>query len=129
MVTTPDLGLPLLETQQQQPNVTHNEMVMQISALANGVISVGVLNAPPGSPVFGDAYVIAGAPTGAWAGKARCVTVYTSGGWRFIPDRDDDGTPLTMGARQHGLRVFNRADDCLYVWDGAAWQSIACLLT
>ena len=28
MVTTPDLGLPLLETQQQQPNVTHNEMVL-----------------------------------------------------------------------------------------------------
>ncbi len=120
MTTTPDLGLPLLETQQQQPNVTHNEMVLQISALSNGVINM-TTTAPPGSPVEGDAYAIGAAPTGAWAGKARCITVWTSGGWRFIPDRDDAGTPITMGLRQHGMRTFNRADNKIYYWNGTAW--------
>lgn len=120
MTTTPDLGLPLLETQQQQPNVSHNKSILQFSALLNGVINM-TTSTPPGSPVVGDAYVIGAAPTGAWTGKTLCVTVYSSGGWLFIPDRDDAGTPISMGARQHGLRVYNRADDELYVWDGAAW--------
>ena len=123
MTTTPDLGLPLLAVQQQQPNVTHNLIVLQISAMLNGVINM-TTNAPPGSPTEGDAYVIGAAPTGAWAGKARCVVVWTSGGWLFIPDKDDSGTPLTMGARQHGMVVYNRFDDLQYGWDGAAWAAL-----
>lgn len=123
MTTTPDLGLALLATQQSQPNVTHNQIVYQLSALLNGVINM-TTNTPPGSPTEGDSYVVGSSPTGAWAGKAKCVATYTSGGWLFIPDRDSDGVAITMGARHEGMRIYNRADDTLYVWDGAAWTAI-----
>jgi len=123
MTTTPDIGLPLLEAQQQQPNVTHNQIVYQLSALMNGVINM-TTNSPPGSPTEGDSYVIGSTPTGAWAGKAYCIATYTSGGWMFIPDRNSAGTPLTMGARQEGLRTYNRFDNTQYAWDGAAWIAI-----
>lgn len=123
MVTTPDLGLPLLATQQQQPNVTHNEVILQLSAMLNGVIDM-TTSAPPGSPTEGDAYVVAPTGTGAWAGRDDSVAVYTSGGWRFIPGNDSSGTPITMGARQHGMVVYNRADDLQYGWTGAAWASL-----
>ena len=123
MSTTPYLGIPLLATQQQQPNVTHNEALYLIQALLNGVVSIGS-NTPPGSPVAGNSYVVGTAPTGAWAGRANTIAIYTDGGWRFVPDRDDSGTPLVMGANQHGMRAYNRTDDLLYVWDGSAWVTI-----
>lgn len=42
------------------------------------------LNAPPGSPAIGDAYLIAAAATGAWAGHSNEVSVWTARGWEFI---------------------------------------------
>lgn len=126
MTTTADIGVPLLDQQQSQPEVTHNEALTMLSAMLGGVVQVG-LNAPPGSPTVGDAYVLGAAPTGAWAGRANTVAVYTSGGWRFIPDEDSAGTPITMGARQEGLRVWDKATNSVYVWDGAAWSALASL--
>ncbi len=41
------------------------------------------LTAPPGSPSYGDAYLIYGSPTGAWAGKAGYIAIYTARGWSF----------------------------------------------
>jgi hypothetical protein len=42
------------------------------------------LNAPPGSPAIGDAYLIAAAATGAWAGHSNEVSVWTARGWEFV---------------------------------------------
>lgn len=124
MATTPDLGIPLIATQQQQPNVTHNEALYAFQALQNGVINFST-SAPPGSPTPGDSYVIGPAPTGAWAGRANSIAISTDGGWRFVPGNDDAGTPIVLGARHHGLRIFNRADETLYVWSGTAWVPLA----
>jgi len=42
------------------------------------------INTPPGSPTIGQAYLITAAPTGAWAGHANHIGVFTSRGWEFI---------------------------------------------
>lgn len=123
MTTTPILGLPLLATQQSQPNVSHNEAITILAALLYGVIDM-TTTAPPGSPSEGDSYIIAAAPTGAWAGRAYSFTVFTSGGWRFLPGNDSNGTPIVMGADQEGLQIYNKDDATNYQWDGAAWNAI-----
>jgi hypothetical protein len=124
MTATPDLGLPLIAAQQNQPEITHNEALTLIQALLNGVISAG-LSTPPGAPAEGDAYICGTAPTGAWAGRANAVAVYTGGGWMFVPWLDDAGTPILPGARNQGLSVYVRDTATLMIWDGAAWTEFA----
>lgn len=121
-MSSPDLGLPFIASQQAQPEVTHNTALMLLQALANGVIGVGS-NTPPGSPVDGDAYIIGASPTGAWAGRANAVAIYL-GGWFFLPDRNTAGTIIPIGARHQGLSAYNRADATMYRWSGTAWQSL-----
>jgi hypothetical protein len=41
------------------------------------------LATPPGSPATGDRYIVAGSPTGAWAGHATHVTVWSGAAWIF----------------------------------------------
>lgn len=122
MSTSPDLGLPYIASSQSQPEVTHNEALNLIAALLNGVVDRGT-NTPPGSPAAGDAYVVGTSPTGAWAGRANCVTIYSGTAWDFVPGEDSNGTPITMGVRQEGMRVYVRDEDTMYVWDGAAWAA------
>lgn len=132
MTTTADIGLPEVASQQAQPEVTHNEALAMLSAMLNGVISAGD-NAPPAGspgPAVGDAYIVGTAPTGAWAGRANTIAVYTGGGWRFIPDRNSAGTAITMGSRQKGMTIWVRDDGAspaggsLYLWKGAAWVAV-----
>lgn len=42
------------------------------------------LTAPPGSPVVGDAYIVAAGGTGAWATHDKQIASWTARGWRFI---------------------------------------------
>lgn len=119
MTTSPILGLPFIAQQQATPEVTHNEALTMLAALLYG--ATALQNAPPGSPSAGDSYICGTSPTGAWAGKANCIAVYTSGGWRFVPGFDSNGSQIAPGAGQEGLRVWNKALDCAMVWTGAAW--------
>lgn len=123
MSTSADIGVPYISSQQEQPEITHNEAVLMLSATLKGATQVG-LNTPPGSPVDGDVYVVGPAPTGAWAGRANCITVRSLGGWRFIPDRDSSGTIIPMGARQEGLRVWDNVTGNYYFWDGISWSGL-----
>ncbi|UNJ22062.1 hypothetical protein [Microcystis phage vB_MweS-yong2] len=43
---------------------------------------INLQNAPPASPVFGDAYAVDAAPTGAWSGQAGRIALWV-GAWRF----------------------------------------------
>lgn len=119
MATTPDLGIPLISTLQATPEVTHNEALYMIQALLMGAISL--TNTPPGSPTAGDCYICGTAPTGAWAGRANKVAIYTSGGWRFVPGVDSSGTNIPMGSRHFGLKVYRRDVLADWVWHGSAW--------
>lgn len=120
MSTTPYLGIPLVAESQAQPEITHNEALLMLQALLGGVVSVGI-NAPPGSPQPGQVWVVGVTPTGAWAGRANAVALWTAGGWRFVPGRDDDGTPIAMSAAQEGLSVYSRSADARFTWSGSAW--------
>jgi hypothetical protein len=65
-------------------------------------------NAPPGSPVTGDMYVVGTAPTGAWAGRANNLAQWTGSAWLFTaPDR--------------GTTVVSVATGIVSIWGGAAW--------
>jgi len=119
MTTSPDLGIPFIAESQSQPNVIHNEAILALQVLALGVIDRHG-NTPAVGPADGDAYIVGTVPTGAWAGRANCIAYYLSG-WRFIAGNDSDGTPITMGAAQEGLRVFVQAENRTYTWTGAAW--------
>lgn len=120
MTTSPDLGIPFIDQQQAQPEVTHNEALLLLQALTNGVIDRAV-DTPAVGPTIGDSYIIGAAPTGAWAGRANCVTIWSGTAWDFIPGENSSGTPITMGARQEGMRVWVRDEDALYIWSGSAW--------
>ena len=50
-----------------------------------GIVKGYLTNTPPGTPTGGDTYIIGGAPTGAWAGKAYYVTAWSSAlsTWQF----------------------------------------------
>lgn len=119
MSTTPDTGLPLLASQQSQPEITHNEAVTLLAALHNGVS--GVSNTPAGSPAEGDAWIVGSAPSGAWAGRANAIATYSGGGWRFFPDRNSSGGTIAMGARHEGISIWRRDLDAQVVWSGSAW--------
>lgn len=120
MTTSADLGISYLAASQAQPEIIHNSALNQLQVLLSGVISAG-LNTPPGSPTQGDTYILGASPTGAWAGRANCIAGYFGTGWVFVPGNNSAGTPITMGARQEGLRVWNKATDSMYTWSGSAW--------
>ena len=122
MGASPIFGIPLIASQQAQPEVTHNEAVMLLSIAFLGVISVG-LDTPPGSPAEGDAYVLGAAPTGVWTGKANKIAIRYNAAWQFLPADDEDGTNIPIGASHEGLRVWDKATNNLYIWSGSAWAS------
>jgi hypothetical protein len=64
---------------------------------------------PPASPPLGVCYIIAGSPTGAWAGKAQCIAAFTSGGWRFI-------SPF------EGVMAYVRSTSTYATYRAAAWE-------
>ncbi len=119
MTTTPILGLPLVANQQDQPEVTHNEALQLLQALAYGVVQVG-LNTPA-SHSDGSLWVVGAAPTGAWTGRANSIAGSFGGSWYFLPFVDDDGSPIAMGADQEGMRVWSKTDNCAFVWTGGGW--------
>lgn len=128
MTTTADLGLPELSQAQANPDITHNEALILLQALLNGVID-NTHTVPPVSPSEGDAYLVAHgspAPSGAWTGWSDHIAIYWGGSWRFVPGRDSSGSIIAMGARQHGLRVYVRALRQFYVWSGSplAWSPL-----
>lgn len=120
MTTSPDLGIPYIAGQQAQPEVTHNDALNMLIALQKGAIDKD-LNAPPGSPSNGDVYIVGGSPTGAWAGKANKIAIYTTTAWTFVPGNDSNGANIAMGARHEGLKIWVQDENLLYAWTGSAW--------
>lgn len=80
---TPRLALPYIVQGQAQKEVTHNDALVRLDALVDLYILDRDLSAPPGSPADGDAYIVAGSPTGAWAGQAGNIAYLIDGAWRF----------------------------------------------
>jgi hypothetical protein len=78
--------------------------VQALEVLVGPAVEEQPLAIPPNSPVPGSCYIIAASPSGAWAGKAQCLAVFTSGGWRFVMPADG----LTVYVRSTGTRAIYR---------------------
>ncbi len=117
MTTTPRLGAPELASGQAVPETTVNE---QIRTLEQGagffIVKDKDLATPPGGPADGDAYIVAGSPTGAWTGQAKSIAFYMSSAWRFV-------MPI------EGTRAAVQDEDLDYRYDGAAWAALSAALT
>ena len=109
MTTTPHLSLPLIAAAQAQKHVTHNDALLAIDALLGCAVKDKDLGAPPSSPAEGDRYIVAAAPTGAWASKAGQVAARQDDAWRFY-------------APQAGWIAFVVDEMQLYHFDGVAWM-------
>jgi hypothetical protein len=85
--TTTLLTLPYILAAQAQKHVTHNEALR----LLDGLIQLSVLDrnriAPPASPVEGARYIVASGASGAWAGWAGDVALWSDGAWLRLPAR------------------------------------------
>ncbi|MGI8524628.1 MAG: DUF2793 domain-containing protein [Pseudolabrys sp.] len=80
---TPRLALPYIVQGQAQKEITHNDALARLDAFVDLYILDRDLAAPPGAPADGDAYIVAGSPTGAWAGQAGNIAYCIDGAWRF----------------------------------------------
>lgn len=80
---TSNLKLPYILAAQSQKHVTHNEALRALDAIVQLAVLDKDLSAPPGSPAEGSRYIVAGSPTGAWAGHATHVAAWQDGTWAF----------------------------------------------
>lgn len=67
-------------------------------------------NTPPVTPSSGDAYIVGGSPTGAWAGHTGKIAIYSGSAWLIF-------------APVEGWTAYDQALNATYVYSGAAWVS------
>ena len=104
---TPRLALPLLFAGQAQKEFTVNEALLRTDLALHCTIE-GEVAAPPANPLAGQAWLVAAAPTGAFAGHAAAVAGFTANGWRFI-------------AARPGLRIYDKMSLCFRHYTDS-WQ-------
>jgi hypothetical protein len=78
--------------------------------VAPRVTAIGT-DTPPGSPADGDAYVVGGAPTGAWSTHTNKIARWNAAGggvWEFITARE-------------GWRVYDLATSRVSKFTGSSW--------
>lgn len=116
MTSTARLGLPLIAASQSQKEVSHNEALAKLDTLAHLTILDRDLSAPPGSPSEGEAYLVGGGASGAWAGQGGNIAAYADGAWSFY-------APFL------GLLAFIADEETLAVYTALGWRDYAPLLT
>jgi hypothetical protein len=106
---TPRFGLPFILPGQAQKELFHNEALSAADALIHAASETAPIAAPPSSPQPGQSWIVAAAPTGAWAGKAHHMAFWTDGGWRF-------------SAPVPGMLVWIKPLALWVHWTGSAWS-------
>ena len=106
---SPVLALPFILPSQAQKHVTHNEALRILDALVQMSVASRSIAAPPASPVEGARFIVASAPTGAWAGRAGSVTQYDGNAWLFY-------------APKVGWAAWVADEAGTVVHDGTAWR-------
>lgn len=117
MTTSAVLGIPYISSQQNSPEITHNEaLAMMQTIIAGGAIEVG-LDTQPLMPDEGDIYILGESPTGDdWENHPSKIAGYFNGQWVFVPGVDSNGTIIDMSGDQEGLRIWSKADNDIVVW-------------
>ena len=114
MNDTARLSLPFIMAGQALKHITHNDALNRLDALVQPVVESSVLNAPPISPLPGEAWIVPGGATGGWAGHADEIAVWQDGAWTFYDPAE-------------GWQVFDRDSDALLVFSGSSWVAMAAL--
>ncbi|HEV2746532.1 MAG TPA: DUF2793 domain-containing protein [Allosphingosinicella sp.] len=109
MSDTPRFALPFILPGQAQKELFHNEALVRIDAALHAAIEGPLLADPPPTPAPGQCWVVAGAPTGAWSGKAGQLAVWTDGGWRFV-------------APVPGMLAWDKVGGHWIHFDGTGWS-------
>lgn len=115
MTTTAKLGLELLANQPAN-QLLANATFAQLNQLVQAGVVDKDLATPPGSPANEAMYIVAGSPTGAWAGKAGQLAYWltSTGAWQFV-------VPIAGMS----VRVQDELDASslpkLYSYTGSAW--------
>lgn len=110
-MTTPLLALKELSVSQAAKEADHNETCRDLELFANLRFLDRDLATPPGSPAESDAYLVAGSPTGAWAGQAGNIAWFRGGAWKFH-------------APYEGLVAWVNDESVFLAYDGAIWAQI-----
>ncbi|MGH6893723.1 MAG: DUF2793 domain-containing protein, partial [Dongiaceae bacterium] len=106
------LRIPYIAAAQAQKHVTHNEGMTLLDTLVQLSVIDKDLTTPPGSPVEGDTYIVAGGGTGPWIGWDKRVVRFIDGMWRsYLPGAGG-------GA---GWLAWVMDEDAMYRFDGTAW--------
>lgn len=107
--TTARFGLPLLATAQAQKEITHNEALTLLDALAHAAVEDGPQADPPPTATAGQCWLVDDVATGGWTGAAAgSLAISTAGGWRFVAPRP-------------GMRVLRLADGAQLHFEGGTW--------
>jgi hypothetical protein len=109
MEMTTRLNLPLLAVAQAAKEMTVNESLTTLDAAVQPVIEAEA-STPPASPEIGQGWLVGADPTGAFAGHAGSLAVWTVGGWRFV-------------APFEGMAVWHRGSGTLVRRRSGNWQS------
>lgn len=106
----PNLGLLVNGLAGETHYTEFMRLLRGIDALTQLCVEDKDLSTPPVSPTDGVCYIIAAAPTGAWAGKTGQVTRYSTvaAAWEFYVPKN-------------GWRAFVRDETLYYRHTGAAW--------
>lgn len=108
MSKTPNFSMPLLHAAQSQKEITHNEALIIIDALLAGAVRAVAGDPSILAPEAGQAWIIDGSATGAWAGRAWQVAIFSEGGWRFA-------RPVA------GMKLLDRESGLVRTFDGTQW--------
>lgn len=106
--TTINLGMPLVQTQQAQKDVTVNTALLHVDAILGGGIMDRDLTEAPATPSDGDIYIVAPAATGIWADKDQQIAFYQAG-WYFIEPKE-------------GITLWIRDEFILRTFVGGEWK-------
>lgn len=109
MDVTTRFQLPLLSAGQAQKEVFHNEALQRIDACVGACVEGQASAAPPSAPVVGQCFLVAPAPSGAWAGQPNAIAAFGDGGWRFIAPRE-------------GLSVWVKSKSASATFKAGAWE-------
>lgn len=105
---TPRVKLPELVEGQEMDAATINEALVKLDAFTDLYLLGQFVNTPPASPADGDAYLLGGAPTGVWNGRAYKIASCIDGAWRFYE-------PF------NGLRAFVAGSNAFLVCQDGQW--------
>lgn len=112
MDETPRLSLPQIIGGQALKHITHNEALLRLDVLVQASVEASTITVPPGTPLEGEAWIVPGGATGAWAGHGNELVAWQAGSWRFYD-------PAA------GWQVFDKASGALKLFSGTAWIAVA----